>query len=64
MPARYPENYLQGKQQIVRAATCRAAIVSFYRLGPDGTATLESQVERPARGLVRSRARSLFLRRA
>lgn len=49
---------------VVRAATRRGGLVSFYTITPDGTATLESQVERPSHGLVRSRARSLFLRRA
>jgi hypothetical protein len=53
----------QSPRQIVRAATRRAGLVSFYAVAPDGTATLESQVERPSRGLVRSRARAFFSRR-
>ncbi|HEX8352823.1 MAG TPA: hypothetical protein VF611_07990 [Pyrinomonadaceae bacterium] len=61
MSRRYSETYPQGKPLIVRAATRRAAIVSFYRLAPDGSATLESQVERPSLGLVRSRTRALFI---
>ena len=62
MLKRYSETYLQGKLQIVRAATRRAAVVSVYTLGPNGTATLESQVERLSLGLVRWRARALFSR--
>ena len=62
MHKRYSETSPQGKPQLVRAATRRAAVVSVYTLGPDGTATLESQVERPSLGLVRSRARALFSR--
>lgn len=45
---------------VVRAATRRGGRVSFYVVAADGTATLESQVERPSRGLVRSRARAFF----